>query len=276
MYLPSLKLENWPGFCLENAVDNTKRDSYTTARVNDSRFPRCIVHRLSPTSLRLALTIAAQRGYSFRSCDIKTAFLYANLPQNTHLFAEIPQGHPAYDQRETTVLQVKRALYGLRESPLLWYNHLINFMRSELRFQQSIYDECFLFKGNSDLLVLVYVDDILILGTTNEVQQATRAIGKRFEITKSELNCEVDFLGCAISRSPNGEYKLSQVKYAQGIVDTFARNLPTKLTPLPATITPLSTTAKYSTLNTAKYWGNLDIYVSLAWTCYTLFTQSRR
>ena len=95
---------------------------------------------LSPTSLRLALAVAAQRKYKFRTLDIKTAFLYATLPSKTHLFAEIPPGHSDYDKRDTHVLRVKRALYGLRESPHLWYRHLIQFLTNDLHLRQSIYD----------------------------------------------------------------------------------------------------------------------------------------
>ena len=51
--------------------------------------------------------------------DVPTASLNANI--NRTLYAETPE---AFRYTEGDIMRVLRALYGLKESPVLWYNEL--------------------------------------------------------------------------------------------------------------------------------------------------------
>ena len=191
---------------------------------------------LSPTSLRLALAVSAERGYSFRTADVQTAFLYATLPPNTILYAELTDGYPNADAlRATKVIKINKALYGLRESPMLWFKHLQHYLRQTMQLKQSIYDECFLSNADHSFLLLVYVDDLLMLGSPQQIHSATTMLKKKFKITCSDINNTVDFLGCNISRNSAGDYQLSQATYLNSILAKYATHVPVKHTPLPVT-----------------------------------------
>ena len=191
---------------------------------------------LSAVSLRIALAVAAERNFSFRTADVKTAFLYAQLPADAILYAEVPDGYPnAAELRKTKVIRLRQAIYGLKESPLLWYRHLLHYLQQNLQLHQSIYDECMLYNKDKTLFLLMYVDDLLLLGEPHRIHTATTLIQKKFTITSTEVNATVDFLGCNISRSDNGEYKLSQVTYLNNILTKYARTLDVQHTPLPVT-----------------------------------------
>ena len=75
-------------------------------------------------SLEALLTVAAYRNYDFKTIDVVGAFLYANLPKGTVLFAELPDGHPDVKNRVAHDLRIEKSLYGLKEAPSLWFNHL--------------------------------------------------------------------------------------------------------------------------------------------------------
>ena len=78
---------------------------------------------------------------------------------------------------------------------------------------QCVYDEC-CFYGN-DLIVLAYVDDLLLLGKTTSINSVMQTLKKKFKLTSTELDQEVDFLAFEIKRQENNDFTLSQKQYLQ-------------------------------------------------------------
>ena len=62
-------------------------------------------------------------GWVHRHVDIKCAYLYANLKEE--VFMEIPQG-TKYNNRNSLVMLLNKALYGLLQTGRLWYLELDN------------------------------------------------------------------------------------------------------------------------------------------------------
>ena len=124
----------------------------------------------------LALAIAAQNDYNFITLDVTSAFLYADLPDNLTLLAQIPAGHPQHSLRETHCLQIKKNIYGLKEGPLLWWQYLKRNLL-DLGLQQSIHEPCLFHRPG--FLLLVYVDDMLLLGNTDMIKKVSRSLSKK-------------------------------------------------------------------------------------------------
>ena len=72
-------------------------------------------------SLRLLLAIAAAKLWKPRQLDIKTAFLYGTLSEEVYL--QLPEGR----RIEGKVARLRRAIYGLKQSPRQWYQRLVSF-----------------------------------------------------------------------------------------------------------------------------------------------------
>ena len=66
------------------------------------------------------------------------------------------------------VARLDKALYGLRESPLIWYNELGSKMR--IKGYRSGEDPCVYLKGQ--VILLVYVDNILLLSPKEAWEEA--------------------------------------------------------------------------------------------------------
>jgi len=62
------------------------------------------------------------------------------------------------------IFKVSKAMYGLIQSPKLWYNELTKFL-CEHGFKTCKADECILYRNRKGkhVLLILYVDDILIL-----------------------------------------------------------------------------------------------------------------
>jgi hypothetical protein len=68
-------------------------------------------------NFRALIAIANYFDWELKPYDVPTAYLNANI--NRMLYAETPE---AFRHTEGKIMHVHRALYGLKESPVLWYN----------------------------------------------------------------------------------------------------------------------------------------------------------
>ncbi|CAI7874741.1 unnamed protein product [Closterium sp. NIES-53] len=111
------------------------------------------------TSLRILLAIAAMNRKKLRQIDVANAFLYA--PVDAEIFVEHPHG---YNADPNQVCQLQKSLYGIKQAPRLWQQHLharlIRIGFCQLPHDQGMYR---LTKGTDYILLIVYVgstDDI--------------------------------------------------------------------------------------------------------------------
>ena len=98
-------------------------------------------------------------------------------------------------------MQLRKALYGLRESPALWYRCLRKYLSlTALGFHQSVTDPCIFWRvvDGKRQHVMVFVDDLLIAADTDALnQQFVAELQQRFTITVADSN-EPRYLGLEI------------------------------------------------------------------------------
>jgi hypothetical protein len=151
---------------------------------------------LAARSFRLAMAIAAEFDLEIRQYDVVGAFLNAHINTDSPVLCELPEGY----QRPGMCVQLKRALYGLRESPLLWYNEFSSKLKG-LGLIASKEEPCLFFSKERRVLVLFYVDDILVMYHARDNalgRQLTQAIQDAYQV---EDRGEVSwFLGIRVVR----------------------------------------------------------------------------
>ncbi|CAI7736207.1 unnamed protein product [Closterium sp. NIES-53] len=117
------------------------------------------------TSIRILLAIAAMNRKKLRQIDVANAFLYA--PVDAEIFVELPHGSHAEPNQ---VCQLEKSLYGIKQAPRLRQQHLharlisIGFL--QLPHDQGMYR---LTKGTDYILLIVYVDDLLYISSTDAI-----------------------------------------------------------------------------------------------------------
>ncbi|MBW0483591.1 hypothetical protein O181_023306 [Austropuccinia psidii MF-1] len=134
----------------------------------------------SPTgrlnSLHALIAFASSKGLKFHQVDIKNAFLNAPLAETVYL--AIPQGLNI-DQRKHC-LRLKKAIYGLKQALLAWYERLRTWLQS-VGFSSCVLDACVFYrKGDNPIWLYVHVDDIAIFG--KEVSGFKTELANEFEI----------------------------------------------------------------------------------------------
>ena len=95
----------------------------------------------------------------------KNAFLNGKIEEEVYL--EQPEGFVTHDAA-SHVCKLKRALYGLKQVPWAWYERIDKYLLS-LGFTKNVADPNLYFKvTKGDMLILIlYVDEILIIGEEN-------------------------------------------------------------------------------------------------------------
>ncbi|CAI7882958.1 unnamed protein product [Closterium sp. NIES-53] len=167
----------------------------------------------SYVTLRIFRSIAAVLNLNLMQLDMKNAFLQSKLDRVLYM------SRPDYFNDGTgRVCKLLKSLYGLKQSPLLWYLAL-NDVLVGAGWKKSQVDEALYFKVGKDGVacwVLVYVDDLLAASSSTEMLK--ELLESAFELR--EISPVQKYLGLEIVRERSaGKLWLHQ----QGYVDKLRR-----------------------------------------------------
>jgi transposase InsO family protein len=163
-------------------------------------------------SLRALISFAAANDLDFQQMDVKTAFLNADLEEEVYL--SIPQGVSA--EKKKKCLKLNKAIYGLKQAPLAWYNRLSSWLIS-VGFKISIADPCVFFRlGGNPVWLFVHVDDIAIFG--KDLGSFKEEIAREFEM--KDLGRADLLLGIKITHDPSA-IVLSQRHYVHSLLELY-------------------------------------------------------
>ncbi|KAH9800494.1 retrovirus-related pol polyprotein from transposon RE1 [Citrus sinensis] len=181
------------------------------------------VHHLTPPlesatgHPMLTRSKAVMNHWVLRQIDINNAFLNGHLTEEVYM--QQPEGF-IDSSRPDYVCKLHKALYGLKQAPRAWFDRLKLVLTTQWGFRNSISDTSLFFKRTQGhlLLVLVYVDDIIITGSSPQlVQQAIINFQSAFAL--KDLGALNYFLGVQVLYNKSGIH-FSQSKY---ITDLLAK-----------------------------------------------------
>ncbi|CAI7812843.1 unnamed protein product [Closterium sp. NIES-53] len=177
------------------------------------------------TSLRILLAIAAMKKKKLRQIDVANAFLYA--PVDAEIFVELPHGSHGEPNQ---VCQLQKSLYGTKQAPRLWQQYL-HARLSRIGFRQLPHDKGMyqLTKGTDYILLIVYGDDLLYIGSTNNVTTWFEGELQK-DLTLTVSSTVMQCLGLNIQEEEDAIY-LNAAKYADSIAKRFALTPTTISTP---------------------------------------------
>ncbi len=169
------------------------------------------------TTVRLLLILSIIFGFETKQVDFTLAFVQAKAEPGTYI--EMPRMF----EKEGYILELKRNLYGQRDSPIKFYEHLRAGLE-ERGFRASNFDPCLFYSDT--VVILVYVDDCI------QISRDAKHIDALIESLKSGklpngnvgrkyfLDVEGDyagFLGIDISKAKESEGALELLQ--TGLID---------------------------------------------------------
>jgi Reverse transcriptase (RNA-dependent DNA polymerase) len=186
--------------CVRGDLQVTEQDTYAAT--------------LAARTFRALLAIAAAFDLEIRQYDVINAFTNSEL--NEEIYCQAPEGF----DREGHCWLLLRALYGLKQSPLLWHTDFTAAVE-EIGLQAIPSVNCLM--ANHQLTLLFYVDDIVILCAKKNLyalEEFEKSLFKRFEMRSlGEIQW---FLGIRVIRDRNArKIWLCQDSYISKIANKF-------------------------------------------------------
>ena len=149
--------------------------------------------------------------------DVKTASLNGDLEEE--IYMKQPEGYVVPGQ-ENKVCRLVKPLYELKQAPKQWHQKFDDVMMNG-GFKINECDKCIYIREtqNEYILVCLYVYDMLIIGSNNEIITRTKNM-LRSKFDMKDLGLADVILGIKITRTSEG-IVLSQEHYAEKILEHF-------------------------------------------------------
>jgi len=146
--------------------------------------------------------------------DVNNSFLHGDLDEEVYM--TMPPGFRTSNPNK--VCWLRKSLYGLKQAPRQWFGKLSSklleygFIRSYADYSLFTYN-----KGGKFMALLVYVDDIVLIGNDSKLCDDFKVyLDKCFHI--KDLGALKYILGIEVTRNSKGPF-LCQRKYALEIID---------------------------------------------------------
>ena len=152
--------------------------------------------------------------------DVKIAFLNGDL--NEKIYMDQLKGF-IVPRQESKAYKLVKSLYGLKQAPIQWYEKFDSVMISN-GFKINEYDKCVYVKNTKKWYVIVcfYADDMLIIGSNNEIIKTTKKM-LNSKIEMKDMSKAYVILWMKIIRTSDG-YALSQSHYIGKSLEKFNKN----------------------------------------------------
>jgi hypothetical protein len=151
--------------------------------------------------------------------DVKTMFLHRDLEEE--IYMKQAEGF-VVKGKKYLVCKLKRSLYGLKQSPRMWYQNFDTYILS-LGFVRRKPNHCIYSKeeGGSFIYVSLYVDDMLLIGNNmNTIKEVKKNPSSKFDM--KYIDATDFFLGMEIKRDrASRNIWLNQKKYIETILKHF-------------------------------------------------------
>ena len=225
-------------------------------------------------SIRMILALAVHLGLLLRQFDVKTAFLYGDLPKSQTVYLQPPKG---VHVPRNHVLALLKSMYGLKQSSFLWNRHLHNTL-TKLKFRRSVHDPCVYSLKTDDgecIFLAIVVDDILAASSSIRLlNQFEQDLKRSYKITS--LGVPRRLVGLNITHFDNG-LSLDQIQFVKDVAAQFKQtqskpvSSPMALGEVPLGASPdLPPGHKYLSLVGSLLWASLtrpDIAVAVSIAC---------
>ncbi|CAM8984564.1 unnamed protein product [Rhodiola kirilowii] len=170
------------------------------------------------TTVRCVLVVAAVRKWPLFQLDVNNAFLHGLLDEDVYM--KLPSGFYPQARNQGLVCKLQRSIYGLKQASRQWFSRFSDALIA-FGFVKSFNDySLFTLTTNEHFLILlVYVDDVVLTGTSSAlIEKVKLFIHDKFQI--KDLGNLKYFLGLEVARSSAGIF-LNQRKYVMDMLEEY-------------------------------------------------------
>ena len=199
--------------------------------------------QVDATAVRVVLRLGALNDMQFRSTDVSVAFLNADLSEvdtERGILCRAPSIFvDAGVCQKGEVWLIRKALYGLRQSPKCWGIHRDKYLRTmvsmdadgnKYTLKRAQCDACvwIIEDANKEIAgwVITYVDDILAVAYEKVGTAVIGTIRKQWTCSEEEVlsaeHPEMQFLGMTLQYVPGKGILIHQAAYTKNLLKKYA------------------------------------------------------
>ena len=137
-------------------------------------------------TFRFLINLTVFEGLDIRLMDVTTTYLYESIDND--IYMKIPKGFKLPETnnikpRNMCSIKLQRSLYGLKQSGHMWYNRLSEYLLKEGYANNLLCPCIFIKKSETEFAIIaVYVNDLSLIGTSEELTRTTKYLKKEFEM----------------------------------------------------------------------------------------------
>ena len=160
-------------------------------------------------TFRYLISLTVSKGLDMSLMDVVTTYLYGFI--DSDIYMKILEGFklPKTTPRNMYSIKLQRSLYRLKQSRCIWYNRLSEYLLKEWYVNNPVCPCVFIKKSKTGLtIIVVYVDDLNLVGTPEKLTKTTNYLNKEFEMkdvgkTRYCLGLQIEHCSNDISPSIN-------------------------------------------------------------------------
>ena len=168
------------------------------------------------TTVRALLATTYKKGWSIYQLDMSNAFLHGELHEEVYM--KVPPDLVVV--KSGMVCKLNKSLYGLKQASRQWYAKLAEALYTK-GYTHSLNDYSLFHKKSADstIFVAVYVDDVILTGTSvAEIEELKIFLHDKFKI--KDLGKLHYFLGMEVLYKEDGLI-ISQRKFVLDLLKTY-------------------------------------------------------
>ena len=165
------------------------------------------------TMVKIFFLMVAIQDWECYQYDFEAAFLNGEMKSRS-VYVRQP---PGLRDGMNRVYKLLMTLYGLRDSPLVWFREVTELMKRE-GFSPLSSEACVFVSKDFNVWIMLYVDDMVIAATTKEqIERVANPLSDTFPLTAlGEVNY---FLGLQIFRDRKPRtIKITQEPYVERVL----------------------------------------------------------
>ena len=168
------------------------------------------------------ISLSVSEGVDMHLMVVITVYLYGMLKNDIYMKVlegfQMPQVNTS-QPRNMYSIKLRRSLYDLKQSRRMWYNRLSEYLIKDGYINNPICPCVFIKKSKLGFAILaVYVDDINLFGTPEELTKAATYLKDEFEM--KDLGKTKYCLGLQIEHKSNG-ILIHQSTYVEKVLKQF-------------------------------------------------------
>ena len=174
-------------------------------------------------SFRIALARMKVEKLVSLAMDVEKAFLYGDIEEEIFMKSPFGMEEIGPGSSPEDCYQLKKGIYGLCQAARQFWRKFVDTIKKEpFGFTVSQADPCMLFKERNlgICIIIMYVDDMLIIGKKEQIQEFTTKTQKEFSVTIQHNLA--NYLGCEFHKNKEKPIRwLGQPSIIQSLEKNF-------------------------------------------------------